>query len=144
MMNNYAAYIARPENEFAFDTPTFRTILEAYEGVHWDALGLPLPEEDGWEGEMGASGEMSMAVSAAPVIDADSSALFSMDAYTGADGYTAMSGYDALPLAHWRRRAAPDIGLPARGFCQSLQRASRRGDGLPGNAGRGDGRRFEN
>lgn len=99
MMNNYAAYIARPENEFAFDTPTFRTILEAYEGVHWDALGLPLPEEDGWEGEMGASGEMSMAVSAAPVIDADSSALFSMDAYTGADGYTAMSGYDALPLA---------------------------------------------
>lgn len=96
MMSSYVTFIAQPENEIAFETPAFRAILEAFESVNWEALGLPVPD-DGWEDETSAGGTASAA--AAPTIEVGGNALFSLDAYVTAEGYTAISAYDALPLA---------------------------------------------
>ena len=96
MMSSYVTFIAQPGNEFTFDTPAFRAILEAFESVNWKALGLSAPDGD-WEDETGAGGTASAA--AAPTIEVGGNALFSLDTYVTAEGYTAISAYDALPLA---------------------------------------------
>ncbi len=56
MMSEYVAHISQPGSEFAFDTPMFRALLAAFEGVDWDALGLADSDEQD-ELQQAAQGE---------------------------------------------------------------------------------------
>ena len=95
MFQEYSAYVAQPGNELTYDTPAFRTALDAYEAVNWDALGLlSVDEIDGLrDGEILFGG------------DAEHNVLFGTSGSIGAETWVASEAYQWLPLGFSR-----DIG----------------------------------
>lgn len=77
MFSSYTAYISQPGNDFSYDTPMFREILEAFESVPWDQLGLSDPNTD--------DGMGAVAVSAG--VDEESKVLYSIYYNLSADSY---------------------------------------------------------
>ena len=46
MLQDYMVFIGQPGNEFKFDTPLFRALMDAYLAIDFDALGLPEDDEE--------------------------------------------------------------------------------------------------
>ena len=89
IFNEYTAYISQPGNTFAYDTPMFRDLLQAFENVPWDSLGLPSAGIDG-------SDVLVRAVGAGD--DADSRVVYSTYCDLSANSYSLQSDQTWLGL----------------------------------------------
>ncbi|NLF26489.1 MAG: carbohydrate ABC transporter substrate-binding protein, partial [Clostridiales bacterium] len=89
MLLDYMVYIGRPGNEYKFDTPMFRALMDAYLAVDFDALELPEDDED----------YQTRVYAVRADGDMETSALFSGYADISARTYALTSGQKPLLLA---------------------------------------------